>query len=142
LEHPRPNESADESGLRLWCLLRLALNAHWDERLLGESFAELQALDLDFSIEITGFSLPEIDLTIQNLDLVAGADVEAQSATTGAPVCEPGDLWHLNEHRLLCGDAMIDGSFQRLMNGQVADLVFADFPYNVRISSASVRRSS
>jgi DNA modification methylase len=114
---------------------KLALNAHWDERLLGESFAELQALDLDFSIEVTGFSLPEIDLTIQNLGLVADADVEAEgSAATGAPVCEPGDLWHLHEHRLLCGDATIGASFQRLLNGQVADLVFADFPYNVRIA--------
>jgi ParB-like chromosome segregation protein Spo0J len=46
---------------------KLALNAHWDERLLGESFLELQSLDLDFGLEITGFELPEIDFTIQNL---------------------------------------------------------------------------
>ena len=45
---------------------RLAQNAHWDERLLGESLLELKELDRDFDLSITGFSLPEIDLAIQN----------------------------------------------------------------------------
>src|SRR6266404_9925637 len=44
---------------------RLAQQAHWDERLLGESFLELKELELDFDLSITGFALPEIDLTIQ-----------------------------------------------------------------------------
>jgi DNA modification methylase len=114
---------------------KLALNAHWDERLLGESFLELQALNLDFNLEITGFALPEIDLTIQNLSLSAVEDPEAQqSAVTGVPVCRAGDLWQLNDHRLLCGDATNGASFERLMDGQVANLVFADFPYNVKIA--------
>ena len=46
---------------------RLALNAHWDERLLGESFMELKELDIEFDLSVTGFSLPEIDLSLQFL---------------------------------------------------------------------------
>ena len=47
---------------------RLAQHAHWDERLLGESLLELKELDPDFDLSITGFSLPEIDLSIQKLE--------------------------------------------------------------------------
>src|SRR5436309_11272582 len=47
---------------------RLAQHAHWDERLLGESFLELKELELDFDLSITGFALPEIDLAMQMLD--------------------------------------------------------------------------
>src|SRR5882757_4810887 len=63
---------------------RLAQHAHWDERLLGESFLELRELDLDFDLSITGFSLPEIDLAMQKLDerLTVDANDEAD-ATTG-----------------------------------------------------------
>jgi hypothetical protein len=46
---------------------RLGQNAHWDERLLGESFLELKELDVDFDLSITGFTLPEIDLSLLKL---------------------------------------------------------------------------
>src|SRR5438067_1822774 len=65
---------------------RLAEHAHWDERLLGESFLELKELDVDFDLSITGFALPEIDLAMQMLDerLTVDANDEAD-ATTGVP---------------------------------------------------------
>jgi hypothetical protein len=46
---------------------KLAQNAHWDERLLGENFLELKELDIELDLSITGFSPPEIDLTLQTL---------------------------------------------------------------------------
>ena len=46
---------------------KLTLNGSWDENLLGLEFKDLSELELDFSLDITGFSLPEIDLTIQSL---------------------------------------------------------------------------
>src|ERR1700753_4355762 len=61
---------------------KLAQNAHWDERLLGESFLELRELDIDLDLSLTGFSLPEIDLTLQTLQdpgLGDGSD-EAEAA--------------------------------------------------------------
>src|SRR4029077_19803457 len=84
---------------------KLAQNAHWDERLLGESFLELKELDLEFDLSITGFSLPEIDLTLQTLQdagAAEGAD-EAETAITGVSVCRPGDVWQLGDHRIHCG---------------------------------------
>ncbi len=45
----------------------------------------------------------------------------------------PGDLWLLGHHRLLCGDTRSKEDLSRLMAGDVADLVFTDPPYNVKI---------
>jgi hypothetical protein len=71
---------------------RLAQHAHWDERLLGESFLELTELDVEFDLSITGFSLPEIDLTLQKLDeRVIGGTNDEFDAVTGVPVCQLGD---------------------------------------------------
>lgn len=114
---------------------KLALNAGWDREILA---IELQALvDLEFDIELTGFSLAEVDFV---LDEASDADPngtdqpEDHVPTAGGPaVTRPGDVWLLGRHRLLCGDAQASDSFTRLMAGEGADLVFTDPPYNVVI---------
>jgi DNA modification methylase len=113
---------------------RLAQHAHWDERLLGENFLEMKELDLDFDLSVTGFSLPEIDLAIQEHD--EGVTVEPSDeadAVTGVPVCRPGDTWQLGDHRIHCGDATSEAAFDSVMNGERAHAVFADPPFNVPI---------
>jgi DNA modification methylase len=115
---------------------RLTEISTWDDRLLGEILGELAALELDFSIEATGFSMGEIDLRIESLstrpeepdpadDLPEPPDHPAVSA--------PGDLWVLKPHRLLCGNALDATAYQRLMDGRAAQVVFTDPPYNVPI---------
>ncbi len=113
---------------------KLALNAHWDERLLGESFLEIKELDLEFDLNLTGFALPEIDLAIQGLKSSNSTPAEeVEDSTTGAPVCRPGDLWNCGDHRVFCGDATHEVSFQALMESKLANLVFVDPPYNVSV---------
>ena len=114
---------------------KLALNAGWDPQILAIEMQEL--IDLDFDIELTGFSLAEIDLT---LDAAGEANVEGRDAPEDQipdpqprPVTRRGDLWLLGEHRLLCGDAQVSDDFEKLLDGKSADLVFTDPPYNVRI---------
>lgn len=116
---------------------KLALNSGWDHQLLA---VELQALvDLDFGVEITGFSLAEVDLVLEEArdcrtDLRCDATDETPclpelaSATTRS-----GDLWLLDRHRLLCGDARSRENFDRLLEDERMDLVFTDPPYNVPI---------
>jgi DNA modification methylase len=113
---------------------KLAQNAHWDERLLGESFLELKELDVDFDLSITGFSFPEIDLTLQTLqEGVTEATNDEADAVTGVQVCQPGDVWQLCDHRLHCGDATAEAAFDILMKEELAHVVFIDPPYNVRV---------
>jgi len=112
---------------------RLAQNAHWDERLLGENLLELKELDRDFDLSITGFSLPEIDLAIQKLSEAAVEDIDDTSSETGVQVCQLGDVWELGGHHVHCGDATSEAAFERLLTDDRADVVFVDPPYNVRI---------
>jgi DNA modification methylase len=112
---------------------KLAQNAHWDERLLGETLLELKELNPDFDLSITGFSLPEIDIAIQKLSQVSIEDEDSSSSLTGVSVCEVGDTWQLGNHRLYCGDAKSASSFEELMEGERGDVVIIDPPYNVPI---------
>lgn len=114
---------------------KLALNAGWDKEILA---IELQALvDLQFDVELTGFSLAEVDFAIEE---AGEADPDGTDApedvvefASGTPVSRKGDIWHVGRHRLLCGDARSTIDFEALMDGGRADLVFTDPPYNVKI---------
>ena len=48
-------------------------------------------------------------------------------------VCQPGDVWELGDHRLMCGDSTDAGAWVLLLNGDKADMVFTDPPYGVAI---------
>src|ERR1700738_1608110 len=95
---------------------KLALNAGWDRELLA---MELEALiDLDFGVEITGFSLAEAELVIEDAR-EASAEPEQDAEDAVAPMADlesaitwPGDLWLLGRHRLLCGDSREGEAFK------------------------------
>jgi DNA modification methylase len=99
---------------------------------------ELQALvDLEFDVELTGFSLAEVDFA---LDDAREADPSAPDApedavpiVAGPAVTRMGDLWQLGRHRLLCGDTRSCADMDALMGSDRADLLFTDPPYNVAI---------
>jgi DNA modification methylase len=117
---------------------RLSEISTWDDRLLGEIMRDLAAVELDFDLEATGFSMGEIDLRIEGLSVSTGngpdpADQLPEIADQ-PPVSRSGDLWQLGRHRILCGDALEPGSFDALMQGVRAQVVFTDPPYNVPIA--------
>jgi DNA modification methylase len=116
---------------------KLALNAGWDHELLA---IELQALiDLDFDVEITGFSLAEVDLVLDEAR-ESSTSVPDECDDEMPPLPDPaaattafGDIWLLGRHRLLCGDSRHRESFLTLLGEERCDLVFTDPPYNVPI---------
>jgi len=113
---------------------KLALNAGWDEELLAVELGALYALDLDFDVEITGFSISEIDNLIDDLEIEEPHNPEDDLVPEDDPRrCAPGQLWQLGSHRLICGDARDPEVIGRLMNGHQARMVFTDPPYNLPI---------
>lgn len=112
---------------------KLAENAGWDEDLLRIELQGLLDMDLDFSVEVTGFETPEIDLLLNENDASAPEDEDVPAPEPGTAVSEPGDLWLLGDHRLFCGDALEASSYEAVLNGEKAAAVFTDPPYNVRI---------
>jgi DNA modification methylase len=115
---------------------RLAEQASWDEKLLGEHFKELCDLELDFDLDTTGFEVGEIDVLIEGLAPATDGPDPADSLPENqksVPVTKPGDLWLLRRHRVLCGNALNAASFCLLMENRNAAMVFVDPPYNVPI---------
>ena len=111
---------------------RLAELARWDDQLLGTILLELSELDLDFDIEATGFAVAEIELRIEGLNDASG-ESEEQPVSSGPPVVTPGEVWEMGGHRLFCGNALDELSWQTLMGNERAALVVTDPPYNVPI---------
>jgi len=106
----------------------------WNEGQLAVHLKALAAIELDFSIEATGFSMGEIDLKIQGLDGDEPVDDPDEAAVeTGPAVAKAGDLWILGRHKVLCASALEQGSYDRLLGEDRAAIVIADPPYNVAI---------
>lgn len=113
---------------------KLADNAGWDPDILAIEFQHLSGLDLSFELEITGFDTAEIDHLIDGTKAPQGEAIEDQVPSPSGPsVTSPGDLWLLDDHRILCADARDGAAFECLMAGDCARLVFTDPPYNVPI---------
>ena len=115
---------------------RLTEISEWDDALLASQLRELAALDLDFSLEVTGFDIGEIDLRIEQFSLSDDDDERANQIPEpfgDSPVTRTGDLWVLNEHRVLCANALERTAYSTLMGSALAEVVFIDPPYNVAI---------
>lgn len=114
--------------------LNLALNkisGEWDDEKLEQILAELKETDIDMNI--TGFSNDEIDDILKE---VLGSkeddfDIEEALNEIEEPITKAGDIWLLGRNRLMCGDSTQKDDVMRLMNGQKADMLLTDPPYNV-----------
>ena len=98
--------------------------AEWDDDLLQE---ELDALMDDFDMEDFGF---EADVT-DDLQVIDTLEEPPMPDAPSEPVSKPGDMWQCGEHRVMCGDATNPYDMNRLMDGELADLIVTDPPYNV-----------
>lgn len=105
---------------------RTAETGVWD---LPALELELGELVVDgFEIELTGFSTPEIDAVLPARAESVPPPPRAVAAS------QPGDLWLMGPHKLLCGSALERSSFAALMGDDLARLVLTDEPYNVPIA--------
>ena len=96
--------------------------AEWDMDLLGDELdAIADACDIDMGD--FGFDLSDEDEESEVVEDEVPEEVE--------PVCKKGELWQLGEHRLMCGDSTSADDVAKLMDGELADVVFTDPPYGM-----------
>jgi len=108
----------------------IALNAGWSEETLRLELQVLQEADYDLSL--LGFDDGELARLLAAEEATLGlTDEDAVPDISEAPIIVAGDLWRLGPHVLLVGDATHAEDVARLMNGDAADLIFTDPPYNV-----------
>jgi DNA modification methylase len=116
---------------------RLTEISVWDDRLLAQQLKHLSLIGLDFDIEVIGFEVGEIDLRIASLEDPPEHDDDPADVIpelpAGPPLSRIGDVWLLDDHRVLCGDALDPEAFRTLLGEQRAAMVFIDPPYNVPI---------
>lgn len=105
----------------------------WDRNRLALEHEAIRLIDPTFDLSCTGFELDEIEVMFDS-QVEASQDDVPLPDRSAAPVTQPGDLWVLGDHQLLCGDALLPESFVRLLGAERAQVVVADAPYNVKIN--------
>ncbi len=126
-----PNRLLDNTEERQ---LNLRLNknlADWDPAMLA-NFDEEMLMDV-------GFSAKELD---DIFDLKDGATEPDEIPPVPKDTkTKLGDIFLLGEHRLMCGDSTKGKDVAALMDGQKADMIFTDPPYNVDYAGAGKETS-
>jgi len=107
---------------------QLALNASWDLEMLR---LELEALaEENFDLDLLGFDEDQLKELLAQQP-VGACDPDEVPDVQPEPVSRQGDLWTLGEHRLLCADGTSQQDVNRVLEGGLCDMIFADLPYNV-----------
>ena len=127
-----------EAQIRSYRLIdnRLPGLATWDEELLAIEIKELLEID-DISVDLLGWETAEIDLMLENADADRGGlseePADAAVDPPAAPVTRLGDVWQLDDHRILCGSSLDPDCWNELLGDHRPAMVFTDAPYNVPV---------
>lgn len=119
---------------------KLTENGKWDENFLKLEFIDLGEMELDCSLDITGFDMGEIDIMLDSS--VVEKNKEPDEKLNATPfiedaeiVSQEGDIWELGPHRILCGDSRDEKNYKTLLGKKRARLVLYDVPYNLSVAS-------
>lgn len=105
---------------------KLTMNSDFDLDILNDELMKFETIDMG----AFGF---DISSNIDDLeDLIEDENPEAPEE----PKSKPGDIYRLGSHRLMCGDSTNQEDVDKLMDGELADLVVTDPPYNVAIENS------
>lgn len=124
----------DETQKRVYRLAdnKISENGGWNKELLAMEISDLEQIYVD-DIKITGFEQVELN----NL-IVAPTPDKKLNKIEFIPedeiVTQPGDIWQLGRHKIICANSLDEESFARLLSDKRADMVIQDPPYNVKIS--------
>ncbi len=117
---------------------KLTENGEWDFDLLKVELEDLNSLNLDFNLDITGFDTADIDVMLD--DTLTRKEVKLDEKANSLPfipanevLSKEGDIWLLGKHRIICGNALEKDTYANLFEGKKADMIFTDPPYNVKV---------
>ena len=128
-----------EKNLYLIADNQIGLNSTWDEDLLQTAIVELERELAD--LDLTGISPKEVDRLIADLAPEEGwTDEDEIMGASPTVINKIGDVWMLDKHRLLCGDATSTEAMENVLGGELADMVFCDPPYSVSYTGKTARK--
>ena len=112
--------------------LRLADNktaeiAKWDKKKLEEELKQINWEILGIDMTDVGFD----DIFASEFQEVVDDDFDEGQYLSAEPYSHQGDIYLLDDNRVMCGDSTNPEQVKLLLNGKLADMVFTDPPYNV-----------
>lgn len=110
---------------------KLAESSDWDMSIVEEELKFL--LDANYDFEITGFTSKDLDFAFVTKTTGEDSGAEVPDPSSRA-VSRRGDLWHVGSHLIYCGDSLEPASFEIVLRGRLADMVFSDPPYGVKVN--------
>lgn len=117
-------------------LNKLQERGEWDAEALKLEIDEI--IEIGGEFEIPGFAMPELEAIRFGADAAEAEDPADDMSGLVEPdmpiISQAGDAWLLGDHVVLCGSARDGAALAALLDGQAADAIFADPPYNVKIN--------
>ena len=101
--------------------------SEWASLDLSEINKDFLELGPDLDIEMLGLK----DFVIEPIEKLEPLTDEDDVPEVVNPITRRGDIWLLGNHRVMCGDSTMIDDVEKLMNGEKADMVFTDPPYNI-----------
>jgi DNA modification methylase len=129
-------EGLSEDQVRAYIIAdnRLAERAGWDHSILAIELQHLLTIDGDLDVTVTGFEVPEIDLILEQAGTPnTDKDDSFQIDRASDVVTQPGDMWVLGKHKIVCGNSLESSTYKTLFESRKAQIAFLDPPYNLRI---------
>ncbi len=135
-----PVSLADDMTQEQIQTFRLAINrsatwAEWDADLLPLLIRD--AADSGCDLGLTGFDPSELKSMMEGEASAGLTDDDAVPEAPAEPVTQPGDIYTLGNHRLLCGDSTVLANVEKVLDGALADMAFTDPPYNVNYANTA-----
>ena len=127
-------DEADEKALNV---AMNKVSGDWDTQKLADLMDSLK--ELDYDLGKTGFDPPEIEQLFNAVhDIKVSEDnFNVEEELQKSTFSKPGDIWILGRHRVICGDSTVAETYTKLMDGQKANLVLTDPPYNVDVEETA-----
>ena len=112
--------------------------AEWDEDMLKLELEELEEMDFDLDSVSIDYSDFDISLELEEIEDNYDEENDIIEDAPKIPYSKEQDIWLLGEHRVMCGDSTKQEDVEKLMDGEKADLVVTDPPYNVAVNNEDI----
>lgn len=126
-----PNRLLNEKEYKEYNITSNIPVGFWDVDVLDESFSDINLEELGLFIEDGKVVFEDYDKQEGRIKVLEAEEDDFDTTPPEEPITVLGDLYEIGEHRLLCGDSTQTDTFEKLMDGELADMVVTDPPYNV-----------
>jgi len=117
--------------------------AEWDEEALAKQLSALQIED-EALVEAAGFSDAELTALVDEVTGITegNTDPDEVPEVPEDPTAQPGQIWQLGDHRLMCGNSTSAEDVAALMDGEPFGFIHTDPPYGIDAVPVSVAGGS